>query len=1718
MKSILLKILVLTCSLVVLPVTTSVADIGQIVLEKARKELIQQLKSRGYPNASKHISQIDAAKLGTYLGQISAGETDLVVAKILQEQVDAKVQAIREDLFNKGKTYAVKRGVLGPDTQRYLSFVENNWDDLRNLSGEVLDGDLKGAGNLLMQRMRERVQVKVQEVATGYAVDTIDFFLKDLAGQSVGTVYFKIIELEMMAIEKFKIYTIEYFSTFTCVEKDGSKSTRNWCIQYEKMRQLGHNSQNAFYLQDDSAGCALSIADMVVLPGKWYSTSQDDKNGTTYRPDNRTMIEQLESCYTNNRLKENRIQDLIEKGRTYADDTLFGTMREGMEAGRKQLVTILDGVKFENDFLTSITVVDKRSGNNIKNATVMFDGERKDAPDGTVTIRKSYVFFDQQGDAELSAQADAYKDKFLTFSRRLLANRVNQQNNTLALQISLFPDTQPDDSSAQEVTVLVSLLDAKNNTAVKGGTVRFAGEQQTAINGIATFTRKMSFFTGMSPDDELVVAGEASGYKSNTTTYTGKSLTDQIDKDSNRLSIELSLDPDEVEEIAEDFSLDCYPTEIFQDENSICNATLHFPSGKSTIVNTVSKWQPVEIETTKGIVRGDEILKSYGVPYTVKLNASYNASKKQGGKNWAARARVKVKDGISNPQPRVQLSKSANSTTISSGDTITYTYTVTNPGNTPLRQIKIKDDKCSPVTYTSGDANKDKQFDLSETWVFKCDDILTQDTVNQATVTGETPQGTTVTASATATVKVKTAVTAKCPPPQVEVPYLLYLTEPEAIKALRDRGLGGKVTGRERNVNFLTGQVIRHTPVAGVCVAPGTVVDLILSSGSDQSNNGSDNQQPPDPAAGQQRGPLTAEIDCGDSFELAPGSFIGRSCNITVRNWNSNTEDRVEIIIEYNTASGVTVTPGDWSVPPSLMFNPGVSDTYDRYVFTQNFRAKDNASPGTTTVSITVRQQNGGSVSFSLTVAVLEKGLLPSSGPGIRPPANPATGAGGKYCVWRYKMFGDPPPCFHLVKAVCDHAVYTKPSNGYELVGQNMSWSEGGALMDRLGRYFQNEYGCDPFGTNTPAPPPPAPGGGGDPDDNDDPDDPPVDDDPPVPPPDDVDDTPTGPVLTRFGVFCSPSEIKVGELSKCSAVGEYSDDIGNYITLTGAVQWTNGPSFKGQVAGSFEVTAFYQGVNDTASITVKEGDYDPGDDPGLGTNPPEDTGEAEEEIAIFQGERPGGGDPGKQSGNVGGGETATNQPTEYNEPSIGGKPPQPPEESPEEPAEEPAEPTEEEPSTNGPGIEVTEVGPASPGMCQIVDGQLVAVDGYPEEISGMTVVLNGPVTRTAVSSGGGQFKFPEIPAGDYTVSVKGWDYGMTSAQLKAPSGKAVKIVLKGSCPYLYVWTREGYIKENDIYSTARLKAPELAQALGIVKAGWDGLGLYALPLETLPAVTWQQNAYHDFYKLQSQPAKTDLGTIQLKIAERQAEYSFTDMVQLHAIPRKEGYFTGVSRNGEAFYYHTLQPIDLRELRTSAGSDSSTSLAMYNQTWLELRLPAEAFQNGVLAVSWQGFQDGSATGHSAAVGRPQLQLQRKNSAGEWITVDWIYPRDKTELAMLPLQPQKEGWDQDTTLRLQAISCLPFKFHRIDRISWAVRHGAPPVAMDLPLVLATGPDGNDSKDLLSLADNKALTLGPEESTVLNFDASQLKDPGEYDYIFESRGVYLPAPQVRVTVMSP
>ncbi|MFA6006296.1 MAG: ice-binding family protein [Candidatus Paceibacterota bacterium] len=93
------------------------------------------------------------------------------------------------------------------------------------------------------------------------------------------------------------------------------------------------------------------------------------------------------------------------------------------------------------------------------------------------------------------------------------------------------------------------------------------------------------------------------------------------------------------------------------------------------------------------------------------------------------------------------------------GGTVAFDYAVSNVGTVAMSNITINDDKCSPVTFISGDTNGDLKLDVTETWNYRCTQNITQTTTNSVVVTGQA-NGFTATDSANAIVNVGVATQA----------------------------------------------------------------------------------------------------------------------------------------------------------------------------------------------------------------------------------------------------------------------------------------------------------------------------------------------------------------------------------------------------------------------------------------------------------------------------------------------------------------------------------------------------------------------------------------------------------------------------------------------------------------------------------------------------------------------------------------------------------------------------------------------------------------------------------------------------------------------------------------------------------------------------------------------------------------------------------------------
>ncbi len=89
--------------------------------------------------------------------------------------------------------------------------------------------------------------------------------------------------------------------------------------------------------------------------------------------------------------------------------------------------------------------------------------------------------------------------------------------------------------------------------------------------------------------------------------------------------------------------------------------------------------------------------------------------------------------------PQIGIEKTPSVSSLDApGGAVTYSYAVTNSNpEASLGSVVVGDDKCSPVSYLSGDTNEDGRLQSSETWTFSCSATLSATTTNVATASGE---------------------------------------------------------------------------------------------------------------------------------------------------------------------------------------------------------------------------------------------------------------------------------------------------------------------------------------------------------------------------------------------------------------------------------------------------------------------------------------------------------------------------------------------------------------------------------------------------------------------------------------------------------------------------------------------------------------------------------------------------------------------------------------------------------------------------------------------------------------------------------------------------------------------------------------------------------------------------------------------------------------------
>jgi hypothetical protein len=297
-----------------------------------------------------------------------------------------------------------------------------------------------------------------------------------------------------------------------------------------------------------------------------------------------------------------------------------------------------------------------------------------------------------------------------------------------------------------------------------------------------------------------------------------------------------------------------------------------------------------------------------------------------------------------------------------------------------------------------------------------------------------------------------------------------------------------------------------------------------------------------------------------------------------------------------------------------------------------------------------------------------------------------------------------------------------------------------------------------------------------------------------------------------------------------------------------------------------------------------------------------------------------------------------------------------------------------------------------------------------------------------------------------------------------------------SCPWVHTWNGEEYVKDNDVYSTARGQTLE----------------------------------FTDYYTL-NKPLVSENGQYLLELRETEDESSYTDLVQLMTIDHEYDVEVAADENGNVWTYSSPSQPDSaiddngNDVSSQISTEDDAGFHGYNDDYIVLDFSSLDITNGAtLVLRVQGFQvdDDVGAGNPTLV-RPWVHIQTQNADCNWVTRNEFYPRWEWSTSAYDLS---DYMTTNQMVRLYVSSCHEGKYHIIDYVGLDTSPQAPTTINILSPTSAVHSVNGDVLDSISISDNNYASMTPMESIVFSFDAPD--STGDLrDFVFISEGYYVP-----------
>lgn len=295
-----------------------------------------------------------------------------------------------------------------------------------------------------------------------------------------------------------------------------------------------------------------------------------------------------------------------------------------------------------------------------------------------------------------------------------------------------------------------------------------------------------------------------------------------------------------------------------------------------------------------------------------------------------------------------------------------------------------------------------------------------------------------------------------------------------------------------------------------------------------------------------------------------------------------------------------------------------------------------------------------------------------------------------------------------------------------------------------------------------------------------------------------------------------------------------------------------------------------------------------------------------------------------------------------------------------------------------------------------------------------------------------------------------------------------------SCPWICPWDGAEYVKDNDIYSTARGKAAE----------------------------------YRDFYKLSKAPVAQD-GKYLLQLKEIDNETSHTDLAQLVTVDHAAGVNVAVDERGKILTYANPAPpvsaidSDGIDATSQVATNDGIGLKVYHggSVVLDFGNP-DVSQGATLVLRAQGFLADGDPG-AAIPAKPCIYVQTQDGAGNWVTRNAISPRNNWDTVACDLSG---SFVSSKLVRIYVTSCNQGKYQSIDFVGLDTAPQAPiTVAVAAPTSAVQSAFG-DVLNAISKADGAYAEMGTGQSISLQYPVAPAAGEAR-DFLFVSQGYYEP-----------